>query len=237
MKKLTVKEILGEEKINRKKLNQVSDHLIQELLASANIVDILVNEYDLLLMPGSNGWYSSNCPMPNHRDSTPSFGVNPEEGRYNCFGCGQKGNILNFIRAVEGLSFFEAVIKLAEITNFELNLDDDANRGRIVRQIESLFDEQLKYRSGETDLPGAISEVEYLRSTAQRLKDFERKVNYDPEEIAIVDEIYSRIDDAMMNENHKELNKIWKEIGTTIREHLKRYKEEHKNDEIETSSC
>ena len=33
---------------------------------------------------------SIRCPLPNHRDNTPSFILNPDNS-FKCFGCGKKG--------------------------------------------------------------------------------------------------------------------------------------------------
>lgn len=43
------------------------------------------------------------CPLPNHktRDSSPSFSANLERGIFQCFGCGAKGNALDFALLME----------------------------------------------------------------------------------------------------------------------------------------
>ena len=51
------------------------------------------------------------CPF--HKEKTPSFTVNEAKGFYHCFGCGAHGSALDFVIAVEGLSFPEAVERLA----------------------------------------------------------------------------------------------------------------------------
>jgi DNA primase len=33
-----------------------------------------------------------------HSDSTPSLSINIEKGLFNCFGCGEKGHINNFLK-------------------------------------------------------------------------------------------------------------------------------------------
>ena len=54
------------------------------------------------------------CPF--HSDNNPgSFHVNLETGSYNCFSCGEKGgDIIAFTMELYGLSFPEALAKLAE---------------------------------------------------------------------------------------------------------------------------
>ena len=51
------------------------------------------------------------CPF--HNEKTPSFTVSEEKGFYHCFGCGAHGDALGFVMQSEGLSFPEAVERLA----------------------------------------------------------------------------------------------------------------------------
>jgi len=51
------------------------------------------------------------CPF--HNEKTPSFTVVEDKGFYHCFGCGAHGDVLSFVMQTEGLSFPEAVEKLA----------------------------------------------------------------------------------------------------------------------------
>jgi DNA primase len=54
------------------------------------------------------------CPF--HQEKTPSFTVSEAKGFYHCFGCGQHGNAIDFIMAIEGLEFVQAITRLAELT-------------------------------------------------------------------------------------------------------------------------
>jgi len=58
------------------------------------------------------------CPF--HPEKTPSFSVRPDVGRFHCFGCGKSGDALNFLQEAEGLSFMEALERLAEEAGMEL---------------------------------------------------------------------------------------------------------------------
>lgn len=51
--------------------------------------------------------YYGKCPL--HEDSDPSFSVDPEKGVFWCHGCEQGGDIINYLRARDGLSFKEAL--------------------------------------------------------------------------------------------------------------------------------
>jgi DNA primase len=58
------------------------------------------------------------CPF--HREKTPSFTVSEAKGFYHCFGCGQHGNAIDFVMAVEGLDFADAIRRLADLTGLPL---------------------------------------------------------------------------------------------------------------------
>src|SRR6266576_3030629 len=45
------------------------------------------------------------CPLPNHQGkrNSPSFSANLEKGIFQCFGCGAKGNVLEFAALMENV--------------------------------------------------------------------------------------------------------------------------------------
>lgn len=61
------------------------------------------------------------CPF--HHEKTPSFSVSNTKGLYYCFGCSAYGDAFEFISQTEGLSFKEAVEKLAPVAGVELPKD------------------------------------------------------------------------------------------------------------------
>lgn len=55
--------------------------------------------------------FKACCPF--HSEKTPSFTVNDAKGFYYCFGCGAKGDVLNFVMTHDNLEFRPAVELLA----------------------------------------------------------------------------------------------------------------------------
>jgi hypothetical protein len=55
------------------------------------------------------------CPF--HEDHRPSFAVYPETGRFYCFSCGKRGDVINFLRERERLSFGEALERLEALAS------------------------------------------------------------------------------------------------------------------------
>ena len=58
------------------------------------------------------------CPF--HAENTPSFNVSGTKQFYHCFGCGASGDAIKFLREHDGLTFMEAIEKLAAIANVEI---------------------------------------------------------------------------------------------------------------------
>jgi DNA primase len=85
-----------------------SDDIISRVRDSIDIVD-LVSGYVSLKKTGKN--HTGLCPF--HAEKTPSFSVNPDKQIFHCFGCGVGGDAFKFLELQEGLSFPEAVKKMA----------------------------------------------------------------------------------------------------------------------------
>src|SRR4051794_33728118 len=95
--------------------DRIAEETINEIRRASDIVDI-ISEYVQLKKQGRN--YSGLCPF--HGENTPSFSVSTDKQVYHCFGCGAGGDIFSFLMEMEGLSFQEAAIKLADRANIEL---------------------------------------------------------------------------------------------------------------------
>src|SRR5881409_3134605 len=65
---------------------------------------------------------------PFHEERTPSFGINPVEKLYHCFGCGAGGDLFSFVMETEGLDFGAALESLAERYGVELERESEDPR-------------------------------------------------------------------------------------------------------------
>jgi DNA primase len=63
------------------------------------------------------------CPF--HDERTPSFGINPAEKVYHCFGCQASGDAFTFVMETEGLDFKGALEHLADRYKVALELEDE----------------------------------------------------------------------------------------------------------------
>ena len=73
---------------------------------------------------------SGLCPF--HEERTPSFGIDPVEKLYHCFGCGVGGDAFSFVMETEGLDFAGALESLADRYGVQLEreAEDPAEAAR-----------------------------------------------------------------------------------------------------------
>ncbi len=88
---------------------------IEEIKQKIDIVEI-VGQRVKLTKAGKH--YKGLCPF--HSEKSPSFTVSPELQIYKCFGCGEGGDVFNFLEKFEGMEFSEALKTLAEIAHVKL---------------------------------------------------------------------------------------------------------------------
>ena len=109
---------------------RIPEETIQQIIAATDIVE-LVGRYVKLKRAGAN--YSGLCPF--HTEKTPSFSVSPSRNSYHCFGCGAGGSAIRFLQEHDGLTFPEAVKRLAEAAGIRIEEEVwDANAEREARQ-------------------------------------------------------------------------------------------------------
>src|ERR1700683_317374 len=96
------------------------------------------------------------CPF--HKEKSPSFKVENERRTYKCFGCGAGGDAFKWLTETEGLSFPEAVEKLAAEAGVELpkwSPDDEAREQKrkslyeIVELAAQFYEAQLRGPEGQ----------------------------------------------------------------------------------------
>ena len=83
-----------------------------------NIVDV-IRDYIPLTKRGKN--YFGICPF--HDDHNPSMSVSPERQMYNCFVCGEAGNVFNFVKNYKHISYYDAVKEVASKAGISVNFD------------------------------------------------------------------------------------------------------------------
>ncbi|MCC8907161.1 DNA primase [Curtobacterium sp. NPDC087082] len=93
---------------------------IDEVRSRVNIADV-VGDYVTLKSAGV-GSLKGLCPF--HDERSPSFHVRPQVGRYHCFGCGEDGDVFDFVIKQDHTTFQEAVERMAAKIGFTLHYEE-----------------------------------------------------------------------------------------------------------------
>ncbi|WP_084800786.1 DNA primase, partial [Promicromonospora kroppenstedtii] len=101
--------------IRREDVDQVRERARIDEIVSAHVT----------LKPAGVGALVGLCPF--HDERSPSFNVRPSVGRYHCFGCGEGGDVIEFVMKMDGLSFTEAIEYLAGKTGVTLRYEEGGN--------------------------------------------------------------------------------------------------------------
>ncbi len=96
---------------------------IDEIKSRLDIVPIVERQVKLK-KAGKN--FVGLCPF--HSEKTPSFIVSPSIQRYKCFGCGESGDIFNFVEKTEHLDFVDVLEKLAKEAGVKLKKASSFNQ-------------------------------------------------------------------------------------------------------------
>ena len=80
-----------------------------------NIIEV-AGSYVTLDRRGGSYW--ACCPF--HHEKTPSFCINEADQYYHCFGCGESGDVIKFVRELENIDFMDAVKMLAERAGLQI---------------------------------------------------------------------------------------------------------------------
>ena len=90
--------------------------VVEEINNRCDIASV-ISEYMPIRQSGGN--YKGLCPF--HGEKTPSFHISSSKQIYKCFGCGEGGDVINFVMKMENLDFLDAVKLLANKCGIEIN--------------------------------------------------------------------------------------------------------------------
>jgi DNA primase len=128
--------------------------------------------------------YEGLCPF--HDERTPSFGIDPTQKVYHCFGCQASGDVFTFVQETEGVDFKGALELLAERYGVELQREEEdpgeaERRQRRARLLELLARTTAYYERYLWDSTEARRAREYLQERGlgeEVLREF--RVGYAP---------------------------------------------------------
>ena len=167
---------------------------IEEIKNRLNLLETIESYVPELKQAGQN--WKACCPF--HNERTPSFVVNPSRGTWHCFGaCSSGGDVIEFVRRIEGLELRDAIKICAERAGIELKTPSAKEKAkkeenqRLIRANESaaiFFQSNLK--------KGGTSSAAYQYAGDRGLDDeaIERwQIGYAPQNwTALTDHLTSR---------------------------------------------
>ena len=100
-----------------------SPQFLDEIRARLSLSDI-VSRRVKLTQRGRE--HTGLCPF--HNEKSPSFTVSNDKNFYHCFGCGAQGDVIGYLMRVDGVSFPEAVERLAAEAGLEVPVSTPEER-------------------------------------------------------------------------------------------------------------
>jgi DNA primase len=145
-------------------------------------IDEVIGEY-LQLKGAGGGSLKGLCPF--HDEKTPSFNVTPARGLFYCHGCAEGGDVIKFVQKIDGLSFVEAVERLAGRAGIQLRYEqggyvpgaEQSQRRRLIDAHRAAAEYYAERLGGADAEPGR----EFLSARGFTAADAERfGVGYSP---------------------------------------------------------
>ena len=102
--------------------------------------------------------YKVACPF--HEDRTPSMSVDPGKGLWNCFSCGQGGDVLTYLQLSEGKSFPEAVRELQAMAG-QPSVERDLS---LLARVAELYHANLEGAGLDYLASRGLSDLEMMRA-------------------------------------------------------------------------
>ena len=138
----------------------ITEATVEEIKARIDLADLIASYGIQVKMAGA----SKKACCPFHHEKTPSFNINESRGYYQCFGCGESGDAIKFVQKMDGLTFIEAVKKLAEQCGVRIEEKEDLSAGKRKRLLALMAELAQFYHRCLQKTKEAESAREYLKS-------------------------------------------------------------------------
>ena len=138
----------------------ITEATIEEIKQRIDLVD-LISSYGVQIKTAGS---SKKACCPFHHEKTPSFVINESKGFYHCFGCGESGDAIKFVQKMDGLTFVEAVKKLANQCGLKIEEKEDPEAGKRKRLFALMAELSQFYHRCLAQMKEAAPAREYLKS-------------------------------------------------------------------------
>lgn len=184
----------------------MADGNLQEIKDKVDIVD-LVGSYVKLKKAGTN--FRGLCPF--HHEKSGSFMVSPQKQIFHCFGCGEGGDIFEFIIKIENVDFREALKILADKAGIKLT--EYKKKDKVVEEKEDLafrinaFASQYYHKVLFS--PAANFALEYVQGRGLSKETIEKwQIGFAPDD-------FHSLERALMQKNIRTLDML--EAGVSVK--------------------
>lgn len=124
-----------------------SQEALEEMASKIDLYEYASHIYDF-----TKHYHNTHyCLCPFHYEKTPSMAINADENYFHCFSCNRSGNIYNWIQLTEGLTFGEAVEKVANLTNTDVDSYYESETVGLFKLLRKLHHEQDDVKEVERD--------------------------------------------------------------------------------------
>ena len=138
----------------------ITEATVEEIKARIDLADLIASYGIQVKTAGA----SKKACCPFHHEKTPSFNINESRGFYHCFGCGESGDAIKFVQKMDGLTFVEAVKKLAEQCGVKIEEKEDPAAGKRKRLLALMAELAQFYHRCLLKTKEAEPAREYLKS-------------------------------------------------------------------------
>lgn len=118
--------------------------IIEEIKNSINIEDYISQYIDL---EQRSGKLFGICPF--HEEKTASLMVDIDKKMFHCFGCKVGGSIIDFVKNIDNISYYEAIVKLSAYSGVSLET-------RLQSETLKIFKQMNKTQTAEVPNPHFI---------------------------------------------------------------------------------
>ena len=139
----------------------LSAQFLDEVRARVGLADVIGRRVRLVRKGRE---FMGLCPF--HNDKTPSFTVNEQKGFYHCFGCGAHGSVFDYVMQAEGLSFRDAVERLAAEAGMQVPVASPEETAKEQRRqsLSEIVEAAAAYYAKMLCMPEGKQALAYLRN-------------------------------------------------------------------------
>ena len=161
---------------------RIPEQVINEIRQKARIEDVISQYIDVIHKGNS---YVAVCPF--HDDHDPSMHISPSKQIFKCFVCDTAGDVFSFVQKYEGISYVQAIKKVAEIIGYKYDFGSELQAPAFVEsEVHKVMRETTVFCQHELNSEAGKTAKEYLLKRGLTQKQLDRfQFGYNPSKNAL----------------------------------------------------